>query len=143
MTTTDQRAPATARQQRFLRAVLFVLVDVTVLALFVEYWDRIVIDSYTIALLTAILLQVMLKATLGIEHRIASFFRGRDGSGAMALRVLATWVVLFGSKFVILEAVDLVFGEHVDLGGLLPFITLVVAILATEAIIERLYDAIE
>lgn len=142
MTTTDRRTPATARQQRFLRAVLFVLVDVTVLALFVEHWDRIVIDSYTIALLTAILLQVMLKATIGIEHHIAAFFRSWDGTGAMVLRVLATWAVLFGSKFVILEAVDLIFGEHVELGGLFPFIVLVVALLATEAIIERLYDAI-
>jgi hypothetical protein len=142
MTTLDQRAPATDRQQRFLRAVLFVLVDVTVLAFFVEYWDRIVIDSYTIALLTAILLQVALKATLAIEHRIAAFFRQRSGSGAMALRLLATWAVLFGSKIVILEAVDLIFGDHVDLGGLIPFIVLVVAILAAEAIIERLYDAL-
>lgn len=61
MTTLDQRVPATDRQNRFLRAVLFVLIDVTVLALFVEYWDRIVIDSFTIALLTAILLQVALR----------------------------------------------------------------------------------
>lgn len=142
MSTIDQRELATARQQRFLRAVLFVLVDVTVLALFVEYWDRVVIDSYTIALLTAILLQVLLKATLGIEHRIADYFRGRAGRGAIALRLLATWVVLFGSKFVILEAVDLVFGTRVELGGLIPFIVLVVAILAAEAIIERLYEAL-
>jgi threonine/homoserine/homoserine lactone efflux protein len=142
MSTTDQRQPATERQQRFLRAVLFVLVDVTVLALFVEYSDRIVIDSYTIALLTAILLQVLLKVTLGIEHRIAAYFRDRPGRGAIALRLLATWIVLFGSKFVILEAVDLVFGDDVELGGLIPFITLVVVMLAAEAVIERVYDAL-
>ena len=142
MTRTEQHAPATARQQRFLRAVLFVLVDVTVLALFVEYWDRIVIDSYTIALFTAILLQAMLKATLAVEHRIARVFLGRSGTGSLTLRLLATWVLLFGSKFVILEAVDIVFGDHVDLGGLLPFIALVIAMLAAEALIERIYDAL-
>ncbi len=127
---------------RFLRAVLFVLVDVTVLALFVEYWDRIVIDSYTIALLTAILLQVTLKATLAIEHRIGHYFRDRPGRGAIVLRLLAAWAVLFGSKIVILEAVDLIFGEHVELGGLLPFIALVVAILAAEGAVQRLYYAL-
>ena len=142
MTRTEQHAPATARQQRFLRAVLFVLVDVTVLALFVEYWDRIVIDSYTIALFTAILLQAMLKATLAVEHRIARVFRGRSGTGWLTLRLLATWVLLFGSKFVILEVVDIVFGDHVELGGLLPFIALVIAMLAAEALIERIYDAL-
>lgn len=60
----------------------------------------------------------------------------------MVLKLLAIWGVLFGSKIVILEAVDLVFGDHVDLGGLVPFIALAVAILAAEAIIERLYDAL-
>ena len=141
--TTDQpQQTPTTRQVRFLRAVLFVLVDVTVLALFVEYWDKVVIDSYTIALLTAILLQVTLKATLSLEHRIGDYFRDRPGRGAIVSRLLATWVVLFGSKFVILEAVDLVFGDHVELGGLFPFIALVAAILAVEAGVQRLYDAL-
>lgn len=125
-----------------MRGVLGVLVDVTILALFVEYWDRIVIDSYTIALLTAILLQAMLKATLAVEHRIAALFRDRTGAGAIALRVLATWVLLFGSKVVILETVNIVFGDGVEFGGLLPFIILVVVMLAAEAIIERVYDAL-
>ena len=140
--TLEQRPAATERQQRFLRAVLFVLVDVTVLALFVEYWDRIVIDSYTIALLTAILLQATLKATLAVEHRIAAIFAGRSGPGATTQKVLAIWGVLFGSKVVILEAVDLIFGDQVDLGGLLPFIVLVVTMLVAEAIIERVFEAL-
>lgn len=142
MTQIESPLPATRRQQQFLRAVLFVLVDVSVLALFVEYWDRIVIDSYTIALLTAVVLQAMLKVALAIEHRIADFFRERSGPGAMSLRVLTTWGLLFGSKFVILEAVDLLFGDHVELGGIVPFIILVITMLAAEAIVERLYDAL-
>ena len=40
------------------------------------------------------------------------------------LSSLASWAVLFGSKFVILEAVDIVFGEDVDLGGVVPFIVI-------------------
>jgi len=138
----DQRPPASPRQERFLRGVLGVLVDVTILALFVEHWDRVVIDSYTIALLTAILLQAMLKATLALEHRLAAFFRTRTRAGTTVLRVLTTWVLLFASKVVILETVNVVFGDDVEFGGLLPFIVLVIVMLAAEAIIERVYDAL-
>ena len=141
-TRTDQHPAASPRQERFLRGMLGVLVDVTILALFVEHWDRFVIDSYTIALLTAILLQAMLKATLALEHRLAGFFRNRTRAGTTALRVLTTWVLLFASKVVILETVDIVFGDDVDFGGLLPFIVLVVVMLAAEAVIERIYDAL-
>ena len=118
------------------------LVDVTILALFVEHWDRFVIDSYTIALLTAILLQAMLKATLALEHHVAAFFRSRSGTGTTTLRVLTMWALLFASKVVILESVNVVFGDEVEFGGLLPFIVLVVVMLAAEAVIERPYDAL-
>ena len=131
-----------ARQGRFIRSMLFVLVDLTVLNLFVQYWDRVVIDSFTISLFTAALLQVLLKATLAIEHHIARYFQPRPGKRAVILRVLATWAVLFGSKFVILEAVDIVFGDDVDLGGLVPFIALAIALLAAETILTRIYDAL-
>ena len=131
-----------ARPGRFIRYMLYVLVDLTVLNLFVQYWDRVIIDSFTISLFTAALLQVLLKVTLAIEHRIAHYFQSRPGTRAVILRALATWAVLFGSKFVILEAVDIVFGDDVDLGGLVPFIILAIALLAAETILTRIYDTL-
>ena len=119
---TNERAASGAgqtvspRQARFVRYLLYVLVYVTVLNLFVEYWDRVVIDSFTVSGLTAALLAVLFQATLAIEHRISGYFKARPGAGAMLLRILATWALLFGSKFVILGAVDIVFSESVDLG---------------------------
>ena len=101
-----------------------------------------VIDSYTIALLTAILLQAMLKATLALEHRLAAFFSKQTRPGTTALRVLTTWVLLVASKVIILETVNIVFGDDVDFGGLLPFIVLIIVMLAAEAIIERADDAL-
>ncbi len=131
-----------ARQARFLRSLLDVLVYVTVLNLFVEYWDRVVIDSFTISLLTAALLAVLLQATLAIEHRIGDYFKPRSGPAAVAGRILATWALLFSSKFVILEIVDLVFGDHVELGGLVPFIVLTVALIVAERLVVRVVAAL-
>jgi len=129
----------TNRQRLFIRYLLLVLVDLTVLNLFVEYWHYVVIDSFTISLLAAFLLQVLLKLTTKIERRIADHFKVQPGKCALAKRFLATWAVLFGSKFVILEAVDLVFGDHVDFGGILPFIIVVLAIFVSELIVVRIY----
>ena len=130
------------RQSHFIHYLLNVLVDLTVLNLFVQYWDRVVIDRFTTSLLTAVLLQVLLKATLAIEHGIAHYFEARSGTRAMLFRVLATWSVLFGSKFIILEAVDIVFGEDVELGGLVPFIVLVVTLLGAEKVVNLVYKAL-
>ena len=68
---------ASPRQGRFINALLLVLVYLTVFNLFEEYWDRVVIDSYTISLLTAAFLVVLFRATLAVEHRISSYFKAR------------------------------------------------------------------
>ena len=85
-------------------------------------------------------LQLLLKLTLALEHRIADYFKKQAGKGAKAKRILTSWLVLFGSKFLILEAVDLVFGDKVEFGGVIPFIVVVIAIIAAEAIITKIYE---
>ena len=49
------------RQTMFLGYMLCVLVDLVVLNLFVEFWDKVIIDSFLLSLLTAALLQLLLK----------------------------------------------------------------------------------
>ena len=58
----------TRRQQLFLRYTYMVLVDLTVLNLFNQYWDLVYIETFSISLLTAVLLQVLLKASIALEH---------------------------------------------------------------------------
>jgi len=54
---------------------------------------------------------------------------------------LLLWVVAAGSKLVVLELVDLVFGDAVSLGGFAPVTLLVVALLVSRTAVRRLlYD---
>lgn len=137
---------ASDNQQLFLRYFTAILIDLLVLNLFAEYWDLVTIDSFTISLLAAVLLQVLLKLTLAVEHRIAQFFQGKPGAMTKFLRVFCAWLVLFGSKFVILYAIDFVFGDAVLFGGpfhgVVVFIAVVVAILACEELIVRFYRSL-
>jgi hypothetical protein len=43
------------------------------------------------------------------------------------------------SKFVILEIVDIVFGDHVELGGFVTVLTLVLVMMITREIVQRIY----
>lgn len=135
---TRVRAPSNG-QRLFLGYTLFILVDLTVLNFFNEYWYRVEIDSFTTSLLAAALLQVLLRLTLALEHRLANYFKQKGGKRAKAKRLFVTWLVLFGSKFVILEVIDIVFGDRVEFGGVIPFIVVVIAIILTEAILSKIY----
>ena len=136
----------TKRQQLFLRHTYLVLIDLTVLNLFNEYWDLVYIEFFSISLLTAILLQFLLQITIAFEHLISSYFKQKSGTGAKILRGLSIWAILFVSKLVILEAINLFFGDSVLFGGpvhgLVSFIVLVMVMIAAEQICFRIYRAL-
>ena len=64
--------PPTDRQRLFLRYFTGILIDLVVLNLFAEYWGDVHVSSFTISLLAAILLQVLLKATIWVESSVIS-----------------------------------------------------------------------
>jgi hypothetical protein len=133
----------TTRQMLFVRYFTAILIDLVVLNLFVEYSKHVEIDSFTISLLAALLLQVLLRLTIALEHRIAAYFNAKQGGVARFMRYFSAWLVLFGSKFVILEAVDLAFGETVaftgPIHGLVVLIIVLVTMVLAEEIIIRIY----
>ena len=119
------------------------LVDLIVLNLLAEYWSRVSVDSFSTSLIAAILLQVLLQATLSLEHVVASWFNARDGIAWTVGRYLTAWLILFGSKFVMLGAIDRILGEGVHflgpMHGVGAFIWTVVAMLAAEELVTRIY----
>jgi hypothetical protein len=135
------------RQRLFMRYFTAVLVDLTVLNLFAEYWDRVLIDSFTISLFAAILLQVLLKLTVAIEHRAAAHFLSMPGAFAKFMRYASAWAILFSSKFVILGALQLAFGDGLHFvgkaHGIVPLLIVIVAMLVAEEAIVRLYRRLE
>lgn len=142
----EQAGAFSRRQQLFLRYVFFILIDIIILNLFNEYWDLVFIELFSISLLTAILLQLLLQTTIMIEHRVANFFKGKPGIKNIIFRVLSTWAVLFISKLVILKVISLSFGDSVlfsgPIHGLVSFIVVVTVIIVTEQMFLWVYRSL-
>jgi len=135
--------PLTTAQTLYLRYVLAILIDLVVLNLFDEYSAKVEIDSFTISLLAAVLLQVLLKLTLMLEHWVAGYFKARPGHIWKFARFFAAWLILFGSKFVILEAISMAFGDSVRFSGILhgvvTLIVVLIVMIAAEEVVARIY----
>ena len=130
-------------QKLFVRYLLAVLIDLTVLNLFDELWDLVTIGPFSISVLAAILLQVLLKATLILEHKVAAYFNSKSGGFARFMRFFTAWLILFGSKFVMLGTIDFAFGDDVQFTGpahgVVSFIVVVMVMLAAEEVAVRVY----
>ena len=134
------------RQQLFFKYTFFVLIDLVVLNLFNEFLDYVFIEFFSISLLAALLLQILLQVTIAIEHRVAEFFKDKPGARAKILRGLSTWAILFGSKLAILEAINISFGDSIVFGGpvhgVIAFIIVVIAIIIAEQFMSWVYKSL-
>jgi len=131
------------RQRLFLLYFVGALVDLVVLGLFDQYSDKVFVDTFTTMLLASVVLQLLLKATIAVEHKVAAYFKSKPGGFMKFMRFFCAWLVLFGSKFVILEVLSFAFGESVKFEGVLHgivwLIVVVVTMVIAEEIVVRIY----
>lgn len=128
----------TDRQRLFVLFFTGTLIDLVILGLFAEFSENVHVDSFSIALLAAIVLQALLKLTISIEHRVLALFKGKTGAAWTGLKFFCAWLILFGSKFVILEALTLVFGDRVRFEGMWHGIIWLIAVAVAMVVIEEL-----
>ena len=112
---------------------------IVVLNLFVEFVDAVVIDSFWISILTAVLLKGLLDIILRLEHRVGDYFDKKEGAVFKFTGIATKFIILFTSKFIILEIVDIVFGDHVELGHFIDVLLLILAMMASRAIMRKFY----
>jgi hypothetical protein len=128
----DRLAPGIAA------GVVDVFVYVVVLNLFVEYLPQVITESFTLSLLTAALLKGVLEIVVIAKKRVRTWFREASTPIGKGLAAIALWAVLFGSKFLVLEVVALVFKDRVSLGGFFSVTALILALLLSQAAVRRL-----
>jgi hypothetical protein len=75
-----------------------------------------------------------------LKGHLLGRLRAADTRRAKLVAAGSLWVVAAGSKFVVLELVDLVFGDAVSLGGFFAVTLLVLTLLASRGAVRRLLD---
>lgn len=131
----------TDRQRLIVHYLTAVLIDLVVLNLFDEFSSSVHIASFSWSLLAAMVLQSFLKATTAIVYHVNVFFGTRQGALMKFLRFFIAWLVLVLSKFVILEAIDIAFGDKVRfegaMYGLVPLMLVIAVMVIAEEVVVR------
>jgi hypothetical protein len=113
-------------------------VYVVVLNLAIEYVPAVISEGFTLSLLTALLLKIVLEVVIVLKTRVIDRFRAATTRRGKVTAGGLLWVVAAVSKLVVLELTDLVFGDAVSLGGFIPVTVLVVALLVSRTGVRRL-----
>ena len=142
VTNLPERLTITKWQLVYAGWTLTLLAYIVVLNLWVEFNGKVIIDSFAISIATSVVLLVLLVVILGLEHRVKAWFARREGSVYRILGTVSTLLILFLSKFVILEVVDIIFGEHVELGSFVDVLLLVLLLIVAQRALVFGWDAV-
>lgn len=134
----DAAAPV---DPRVAAAVVDVFVYVVVLSLFVEYFPQVVSETFTLSLLTAILLKGVLEVVVAVKNRVKARFRAASTPFGKVVAAFMLWLVLFGSKFVVLELIHLIFRDSVRLGGFFSVTLLIIVLMLSRAAMRKLLQS--
>ena len=134
----DEPRSFNSRQLLFKELFVGTLIYAVVLGFFDDYTSIVEARSFTYVFLAAVVLEVLTWAALAVKSSIVGHLRHRDSRAAVVLMALGVWLVMFTSKFVFIWAIDVVFGDDVDINGF--FGIFAVALLAT--VVHRLADLV-
>jgi len=137
-----ERLTITKWQLAYVGWTMTLLAYIVVLNLWVEFNDAVVIDSFIISIFTAAVLLLLLVVILGLEHRVKAWFDLREGIAYRIIGTASTLLILFLSKFVILEVIDIVFGEHVALGHFVDVLILVLLLIVAQKAMTAVWQAL-
>lgn len=128
----------TTRVRRPALHVVDVFVYVTVLNLAIEYVPSVISETFTLSLLTAVLLKLALEVVAHVKDRVVGRVRAAGSATQRVVAVGMLALVLPGSKLLVLWLVDLVFGDAVRLGGFVPVTVLIAVLLLSRLGVRRL-----
>lgn len=140
-----RRMRAEASSRRTLQAGLLNIVDVgvyfvilNVAALLVP---QVITESVPMSVMTAVLLKVTLEIVIVVKNCVKHHFRTAETRMGKAIAAVGLWIVLAGSKFVVLKLEEILLGDAVTLGGFFTvtglIITLMLSRSGVRALVER------
>jgi len=131
---------ATTSARRWLAPahVVDVFAYVVVLNLAAEYFPAVVTETFTLSLLTAVLLKVVLEVVVAAKDRLKARFKAAAGPVGKVGAGLLLWALLIASKFVVLELIAFFFAEYVKLGGFFVVTALILVLMLVRSGVRRL-----
>ena len=129
----------TSQQLLFKELFVGTLIYAVVLGFFDDHTSIVEARSFTDLFLAAIVLEVLTCGAFAVKDAIVGHLRQSDSRGATALTALGVWFVMFASKFVFLWAIDLVFGNDVNINGFFGIFVVVLVVTVVHGLADWLF----
>ncbi len=127
------------------RSAVLWIVDVAVylatLNLVEALAPQVITETLAASVVTAVLLKCVLEVVVALKGRLKGRLRSASSVLGRVVAAVGLWLLLVGSKFLVLALVDWVFGDRVSLGGFWLVTGLILVLMLARATVRRVVDA--
>lgn len=127
-------------QRNWLADLVDVLVYVLVLNLAVMFFPTVISETFLMSVLTAIMLKLVLELVVLGKNAVKRRVKAAATPIGKIANALLLFVVLAGSKFVVIELTALVFGSYVYLGGFWSVTALILVLMGARYGVRWLFN---
>ncbi len=135
----NEPRPFTAQQLIFKELFVGTLIYTVVLGFFDDYTSIVEAQSYSYIFLAAIVLEALTFVALAAKDEVIRRLRHRDSRRATALMAFGVWFIMFVSKFVFIWAIDLIFGDAVNVTGFFGIFAIALVVTVTHRLADWVF----
>jgi len=132
-------AKSTSKVTVYNDIVLGVLLYTVVLGFFNDYTNLLQTKSYSTTFAVAVVLQLLTFATLALKSKVILFYKLYTGKWVTPAMIFTVWFIMFTSKFVFLEILDIIFGKNLEISGFVGLLLIIVVMLVAQKLLETIH----
>ena len=127
------------KQLLFKDVFVGTLIYAVVLGFFNDYTSIVDAKSFSKIFYAALVMELLAYLAFVLKGKIIDLLKGRQGLIYKILMVLFVWLVMFLSKFVFIGAIDLIFGDNINIYGFFGILLVVLSVTITNKLAEKVF----
>ena len=139
---TTQKNVFNSKQLLFKELFVGTLIYAVVLGFFNDYTSVVYAKSFSTIFLASIVLEILTYLTLLLKSRIMSWLKDKQGAGYRALMLFCIWLVLFLSKFVFIWAINVTFGDAININGFFGILWVALSVTVAHNLADKIFKAL-
>lgn len=129
--------PHTNRQLLFQELLIGSLIYTVVFGFFNDYTNILTTYSYSTTFFSALAMMAMTIPVFRLKSHLAKRFKNNK-----MLMIFSIWAVMFFSKFVFLEALDLIFGDYLYISGFVGLVLIIITATVLQKLASLAYKSL-
>jgi hypothetical protein len=129
----------TTPQRIYVNWLMDILTYVIILNLFNQYFDNFYINNFALSILVAISMKMLMVVILALKDLTSGYFKSKQTSWSGFASLFTKFLILFSSKFVVLEVLNWKYNDLVNIDGFVAVTVLILTMIIVRIVLEKIF----